>query len=106
MSVELVTNLGSLQVHLYTREAPRTCRNFVELSRHGYYDGVAIHRITPVLVQTGDPLGDGSGGESIYGHVFDDEITKRLSHNKRGTVSMANSGPNSNGSQFFITFEE
>lgn len=73
----------------------------------GYYDGVIFHRVVPGFVaQTGDPHGDGSGGESIYGTMFDDELVGRLSHNRRGIVSMASSGHNTNGSQFFFTFRD
>ena len=104
MAVTLVTSHGELPIRLEWRQAPRTARNFIELCRSGYYDGCLVHRVVPgFTAQTGDPLGDGSGGESIYGSVFDDEISARLSHAEAGVVSMANAGRNSNGSQFFVT---
>eukprot|EP00462_Mataza_sp_D1_P002977 CAMPEP_0175103080 /NCGR_PEP_ID=MMETSP0086_2-20121207/8852_1 /TAXON_ID=136419 /ORGANISM="Unknown Unknown, Strain D1" /LENGTH=137 /DNA_ID=CAMNT_0016378079 /DNA_START=60 /DNA_END=469 /DNA_ORIENTATION=- len=106
MSVKLITSHGTMNVILYHKECPRTCRNFVELCYHGYYDGVLFHRVIPEFVaQTGDPYGDGHGGESIYGPYFDDEIVAKLSHDRRGIVSMANAGRNTNSSQFFITFK-
>eukprot|EP00002_Diphylleia_rotans_P022736 TRINITY_DN4461_c0_g1_i1.p1 TRINITY_DN4461_c0_g1~~TRINITY_DN4461_c0_g1_i1.p1 ORF type:complete len:187 (-),score=44.42 TRINITY_DN4461_c0_g1_i1:453-1013(-) len=107
MSVQLNTTFGPLVIKLHHRETPRTCRNFIELSKSGYYDGVIFHRvIRDFMCQTGDPLGNGTGGESIYGPVFDDEITAKLSHDRKGIVSMANAGRNTNSSQFFITFKE
>ena len=82
--------------------APRTCENFVKLSKKGYYDGVIFHRvIEDFMVQTGDPTGTGMGGESIWGKDFEDEFSKDL-RNFRGAISMANKGPNTNSSQFFI----
>ena len=116
MSVALHTTFGILPIKLHYREAPKTCRNFIELCKAGYYDGVIFHVnhlhflanpkkrvVEDYLCQTGDPLGDGSGGESIYGKHFEDEIVGKLSHDKLGVVSMANTGRNKNGSQFFIT---
>lgn len=106
MSVRLETTYGSIDIVLHIKECPRTCRNFVELTKSGYYDGVLFHRVVPGFVaQSGDPFGDGTGGESIYGLYFDDEIHARLAHDKRGIVSMANCGRNTNSSQFFITFD-
>ncbi|MBA0760548.1 hypothetical protein Gotri_023282 [Gossypium trilobum] len=102
--VTLETSMGAFTVELYYKHAPRTCRNFIELSRRGYYDNVKFHRIIKdFIVQGGDPTGTGKGGESIYGPVFDDEIRSELKHTGAGILSMANAGPNSNGSQFFIT---
>ncbi|KAJ7521400.1 hypothetical protein O6H91_10G077400 [Diphasiastrum complanatum] len=84
----------------------RTCRNFLELCKAGYYDGVYFHKIIPgFMCQTGDPSGTGKGGTSIYGPRFDDEMSAKCNHNKKGIVSMANSGRNTNTSQFFITFK-
>ncbi|KAK8491338.1 hypothetical protein V6N11_014417 [Hibiscus sabdariffa] len=102
--VTLETSMGAFTVELYYKHAPRTCRNFIELSRKGYYDNVKFHRIIKdFIVQGGDPTGTGKGGESIYGPVFDDEIKSELKHTGAGILSMANAGPNTNGSQFFIT---
>ncbi|XP_059595147.1 peptidyl-prolyl cis-trans isomerase CYP18-2 isoform X1 [Vitis vinifera] len=102
--VTLETSMGSFTVELYYKHAPRTCRNFLELSRRGYYDNVKFHRIIKdFIVQGGDPTGTGRGGESIYGSKFEDEIKPELKHTGAGILSMANAGPNSNGSQFFIT---
>eukprot|EP00823_Brevimastigomonas_motovehiculus_P007747 TRINITY_DN689_c0_g1_i1.p1 TRINITY_DN689_c0_g1~~TRINITY_DN689_c0_g1_i1.p1 ORF type:complete len:186 (-),score=13.86 TRINITY_DN689_c0_g1_i1:299-856(-) len=104
MSVKLVTSHGNITIILHYKECPKTCRNFIELAKHSYYDGVIFHRVVPDFVaQTGDPLGDGTGGESIYGRPFEDEIKGKLSHDKKGVVSMANAGHNSNTSQFFFT---
>jgi peptidylprolyl isomerase domain and WD repeat-containing protein 1 len=78
--------------------------NFLGHCQSGYYDNVLFHRvIAGFMIQTGDPLGDGTGGESIWGNEFDDEILSQLRHDRPFTVSMANAGPNTNGSQFFIT---
>lgn len=107
MSVRLETSHGPIDIRLFTKETPRTCRNFIELAKHGYYDGIIFHRVVPDFVaQTGDPYGDGRGGESIYGPYFDDEISAKLSHDKKGIVSMANAGRNTNSSQFFLTFKD
>ncbi|KHN02199.1 Peptidyl-prolyl cis-trans isomerase-like 1 [Glycine soja] len=102
--VTLETSMGSFTFELYYKHAPRTCRNFIELSRRGYYDNVKFHRIIKdFIVQGGDPTGTGRGGESIYGAKFEDEIKRELKHTGAGILSMANAGPNTNGSQFFIT---
>ena len=96
--------MGTFSLELYARHAPRTCENFVELSRRGYYNGTVFHRIIPdFMVQGGDPTGTGRGGESIFGSKFADEIKRELKHTGAGILSMANAGPNTNGSQFFIT---
>lgn len=101
MAVNLVTSHGTMLVRLHYKECPKTCRNFIELAKHGYYDGVIFHRVIPGFVaQTGDPFGDGHGGESIYGPEFEDENVARLSHNRKGVVSMANRGRNTNSLQF------
>ncbi|ORZ37307.1 putative peptidyl-prolyl cis-trans isomerase-like 1 [Catenaria anguillulae PL171] len=103
-NVVLETSMGPITVELYWDHAPRTCRNFYELAQRKYYDGVKFHRIIPnFVIQGGDPTGTGRGGASIYGGKFEDEIHKDLKHVGAGICSMANSGPNSNGSQFFIT---
>ncbi|KAJ1799052.1 Peptidyl-prolyl cis-trans isomerase-like 1 [Coemansia sp. RSA 2399] len=103
-NVVLETSLGQITIELYWNEAPRTCENFYTLAERGYYDKVMFHRIIQnFMIQGGDPTGTGRGGESIYGGKFGDEITNELKHTGAGVVSMANSGPNTNGSQFFIT---
>lgn len=80
---------------------PKTCRNFSSLAQRGYYNDVIFHRIIPnFMLQTGDPTGTGRGGSSIYGEKFEDEIHPSLKHTGAGILSMANSGPNTNGSQF------
>lgn len=100
----LHTTLGDIQLTLYTELVPKTCKNFIGLAKKGYYDGVIFHRIIKkFMVQTGDPLGDGTGGKSLWGGNFEDEFHPSLNHAKPFTLSMANAGPNTNGSQFFIT---
>lgn len=98
------TSAGSIELELYADKAPRTVYNFCELSKLGYYSGTTFHRIIKdFMIQGGDPSGTGAGGESIFGGKFQDEISPELKHTGAGIISMANSGPNSNGSQFFIT---
>ena len=93
---------GDVVVELFADKAPRTVNNFVFLARDGFYDGVTFHRvITGFMAQGGDPTGTGRGGP---GYNFADEFHASLKHNKAGILSMANAGPNTNGSQFFITF--
>lgn len=95
------TNHGDLRI-AFPEHAPKTVANFVSLSKDGYYDGVIFHRIIKdFMIQGGDPTGTGMGGESIYGESFEDEFSEEL-YNIRGALSMANAGPNTNGSQFFI----
>ncbi|KAG4301712.1 hypothetical protein PCANB_001806 [Pneumocystis canis] len=102
--VILETSMGSITIELYYDHAPKTCKNFYELSKRGYYNGVIFHRVIPdFIVQGGDPTGTGCGGSSIYGDKFEDEIHPDLKHTGAGIISMANSGPGTNGSQFFIT---
>ena len=96
------TNHGDIKVALFPEQAPKTVANFVGLAKQGYYDGVIFHRvIEDFMIQGGDPSGTGMGGESIYGEIFEDEFSRELS-NLKGALSMANAGPNTNGSQFFI----
>ncbi|KAI8072584.1 peptidyl-prolyl cis-trans isomerase-like 1 [Gongronella butleri] len=103
-NVFLDTSMGTIEIELYWDHAPRTCKNFYELAKRGYYDGVSFHRIiADFMIQGGDPTGTGRGGQSIYGEKFADEIHKDLKHTGAGILSMANSGKNTNGSQFFIT---
>lgn len=103
-NVAIKTTMGLIVVELYREHAPKTCANFETLASRGYYNDIIFHRIIPnFMVQTGDPTGTGRGGESIYGSKFNDEISEKLKHTGAGVLSMANSGPNTNGSQFFIT---
>ena len=102
--VTIETNQGPIEAKLYPQLAPKTCENFVGLIKKGYYDGIIFHRIIPeFMLQCGDPTGTGRGGESIWGKAFEDECTSDLRFDKVGLLAMANSGPNTNGSQFFIT---
>ncbi len=102
--VELQTNQGTIRVKLFEEHAPRTTENFVGLIRKGYYDGIIFHRVIPeFMIQGGDPTGTGMGGESLWGGKFEDECTPDLSFSRTGLLAMANAGPNTNGSQFFIT---
>ncbi len=96
------TNRGDISVILFPDLAPKTVENFVTLSKKGYYDGVIFHRVIhDFMIQTGDPSGTGMGGESIWGKDFEDEFSPDI-RNYRGALSMANRGPNTNSSQFFI----
>ena len=100
------TSYGDIQIRLFPDAAPRAVENFVTHSRNGYYNNTIFHRvIRKFMIQGGDPLGDGTGGESIWGKEFEDEFSN-LKHDKPYTLSMANAGPNTNGSQFFITTEK
>ena len=100
--VILHTNMGDITLELFKKRAPKTVKNFVTHAKNGYYDGVIFHRvIEDFMIQGGDPTGTGMGGESIYGESFEDEFSEEL-YNIRGALSMANAGPNTNGSQFFI----
>ena len=100
----LETTQGIIEIKLYPEIAPKTCENFMGLIDKGYYDGIIFHRIIPgFMVQGGDPTGTGRGGESIWGQPFGDEVKPDLSFDKEGLLAMANAGPNTNGSQFFIT---
>jgi cyclophilin family peptidyl-prolyl cis-trans isomerase len=99
----IITSKGTIRVDLYETDVPKTVNNFVFLARNRYYDGIIFHRVIEgFMAQTGDPTGTGSGGP---GYEFEDEIVEGLVHDKRGTLSMANAGPGTNGSQFFITFD-
>ncbi|XP_009005537.1 RING-type E3 ubiquitin-protein ligase PPIL2 isoform X2 [Callithrix jacchus] len=103
--VRLHTNRGDLNLELHCDLTPKTCENFIRLCKKHYYDGTIFHRsIRNFVIQGGDPTGTGTGGESYWGKPFKDEFRPNLSHTGRGILSMANSGPNSNKSQFFITF--
>ncbi|KAG8863076.1 heme binding [Tulasnella sp. 330] len=103
-SVVLETSMGQVTLELYWDHAPKTCKNFSELARRGYYNGLVFHRIIPdFMIQGGDPTGTGRGGTSIYGQKFEDEFNPELRFVGAGILAMANSGPNTNGSQFFIS---
>lgn len=96
------TNMGDIKIKLFPDKTPKTAENFITHAKNGYYDGLKFHRvIKDFMIQGGDPLGTGIGGESIWGGKFEDEFDTEL-HNLRGALSMANAGPNTNGSQFFI----
>ena len=96
------TSQGQIIIQLFEQQAPKTVENFIGLANKGYYDGTIFHRvISDFMIQGGDPNGDGTGGESIWGGNFEDEFSDEL-FNIRGALSMANAGPNTNGSQFFI----
>ncbi|MBS4034800.1 MAG: peptidylprolyl isomerase [Ignavibacterium sp.] len=98
------TNMGTIEIEMFEKQTPRTVGNFVGLAEKGYYNGVIFHRVIDnFMIQGGDPTGTGRGGESIYGAKFEDEIVPSLKHDVPGILSMANAGPNTNGSQFFIT---
>ena len=100
------TTYGDIHLRLFPEAAPKAVENFVTHSKNGYYNNTNFHRvIRKFMIQCGDPLGDGTGGESIWGKEFEDEFSS-LKHDKPYTVSMANAGPNTNGSQFFITTEQ
>lgn len=105
--VLLDTTAGDIDIELWSKEAPKACRNFIALAMEGYYDGIIFHRVVPdFLVQTGDRTGTGAGGESFFGEQFEDEIHPRLRFAHRGLVAMANNGKkNSNDSQFIITLD-
>ncbi len=96
------TSMGDIKIKLFPNEVPKTVENFTTHAKNGYYNGLIFHRvIKDFMIQGGDPRGTGTGGESIWGRSFEDEFSPEL-HNLRGALSMANSGPNTNGSQFFI----
>lgn len=96
------TNMGDIEIKLFPQNAPKTVENFTTHAKNGYYNGLIFHRvINDFMIQGGDPTGTGMGGESIWGNSFEDEFDPQL-HNLRGALCMANAGPNTNGSQFFI----
>lgn len=97
---KIETNKGVIELELYPQQAPKTVNNFVFLAREGFYDGVSFHRVIDnFVIQGGDPTGTGSGGP---GYTFEDEVKENPLIHERGSISMANAGPNTNGSQFFI----
>lgn len=101
VKVKIETTMGVIEADLFAKEAPKTVENFVKLAEKGFYDGIIFHRVIPdFMIQTGDPTGTGTGGP---GYQFEDEFSPKLHHDKAGVFSMANAGPGTNGSQFFIT---
>ncbi|CAL3962446.1 unnamed protein product [Diplocarpon coronariae] len=107
MSVTLHTNLGDIKVEIFCESVPKTAENFLALCASGYYDGSLFHRLIPnFMIQTGAPTSQPKGGISIWNEPFEDEIRPTLRHNARGIISMANKGPGTNGSQFFICFDK
>jgi peptidyl-prolyl cis-trans isomerase-like 1 len=105
MTVAVInTNMGTIEIELFADKTPKTVENFVGLANKGFYDGIIFHRvITDFMLQGGDPTGTGRGGSSLWGGKFEDEFVSELRHDTPGILSMANAGPNTNGSQFFIT---
>ncbi len=104
--VVMETTAGTIKIRLFPNKAPKTVENFIGLVDKGYYDGIIFHRVIPdFMIQGGDPTGTGTGGESLWGGKFEDEFSPDLK-NIRGALSMANSGPNTNGSQFFVVQAE
>jgi peptidyl-prolyl cis-trans isomerase-like 3 len=107
MSVTVHTSHGDLKIEIFCDLVPKTAKNFLALCAMGAYDNTIFHRnIKNFIIQGGDPSGTGKSGNSIYGGNFEDEIISTLEHDRRGIVSMANSGPNTNASQFFITYSK
>lgn len=103
----LKTRHGDIKIKLFEKDAPKTCENFITHIKNGYYDGLIFHRvIREFMIQGGDPTGTGRGGESIWGKPFKDEFSPNLKFDRKGLLAMANAGPNTNGSQFFITTVE
>jgi len=98
------TSMGTFKIELFGNAVPKTVNNFVGLAEKGYFNGISFHRVIDnFMIQGGDPTGTGRGGESFYGGFFQDEFVDTLRHSQPGILSMANAGPNTNGSQFFIT---
>ncbi|MGA7837957.1 MAG: peptidylprolyl isomerase [Ignavibacteriaceae bacterium] len=98
------TNMGTIEIQLFSEVAPKAVENFEGLAKKGYYDGVTFHRVIDnFMIQGGDPTGTGRGGESIWGKPFEDEFSPDYTFDKPGILAMANAGPGTNGSQFFIT---
>ncbi len=104
INVVLETNQGNIEIKLFPDTAPKACENFTKLVEKGYYNGIIFHRvIKQFMIQGGDPTGTGMGGESIWGKPFSDEFKDGIVFDRPGILAMANAGPETNGSQFFIT---
>ena len=102
--VTLHTNCGDIKIKLFPEVAPKACENFKKLASSGYYDGITFHRvIKDFMIQGGDPTGSGCGGQSVWGKPFEDECSPDVALDRPGLLAMANAGPGTNGSQFFIT---
>jgi peptidyl-prolyl cis-trans isomerase B (cyclophilin B) len=102
--IQIETNKGVIDGRLFVEKTPVTCASFLNLAKHGYFNGLTFHRVEPnFVIQGGDPLGNGTGGP---GYQFEQEIRPELKHDKAGIFSMANAGPGTNGSQFFITLRD
>jgi peptidylprolyl isomerase len=102
--VVLETNQGTIEIKLFLEVAPLACENFTKLAEKGYYNGLIFHRVIKnFMIQGGDPTGTGAGGNSIWGESFADEVNSNVQFDKPGLLAMANAGPNTNASQFFIT---
>ena len=107
ITMVMETTQGIIELKLMPKVAPKACENFTKLAAKKYYDNLTFHRvIKEFMLQGGDPTGTGAGGESIWGKPFQDECVESVTFNKPGILAMANSGPNTNGSQFFITTVE
>lgn len=105
--VVLETNQGKIEIKLMPDIAPKACENFTKLAEKGFYNGLIFHRvIKSFMIQGGDPTGTGRGGESIWGKAFEDEFSPQVKFDRKGLLAMANAGPNTNRSQFFITVKE
>ena len=103
-TIVLETNQGAIEIKLMPDVAPKACENFTKLIEKGYYNGLIFHRVIKgFMIQGGDPIGTGTGGESVWGKSFADEVNPKVQFDSPGILAMANSGPDSNGSQFFIT---
>ncbi len=102
--VVLETSQGMIEIKLFTQVAPKSCENFSSLVEKGYYNGIIFHRVIKgFMIQGGDPTATGRGGDSIWGKPFQDEVNPEVKFDRPGLLAMANAGPNTNGSQFFIT---
>lgn len=102
--IVMVTSLGDIEVKLFPQIAPKTCKNMLGLLEKNYYNDTIFHRVIKgFMIQGGDPSGTGKGGESLWGGTFGDETSPKISFDRKGLLAMANRGPNTNGSQFFIT---
>ncbi len=104
MGIVFETTQGIIEIRLMPEVAPKACENFTKLVEQGYYNGLIFHRVIKgFMIQGGDPTGTGAGGSSIWGKPFEDEVSASVKFDKPGILAMANAGPNTNGSQFFIT---